>query len=115
MNPFKFAIQGIIESVRTQLNMKIHLVATVAVITAGIFLKINTIEWIAVILCTGLVISVEMINTAIEYIVDFISPEQHEMAGKIKDIGAGAVLVICLTAAVTGLVIFLPKIIALIS
>ncbi len=113
MNPFKFAIQGIIESVRTQLNMKIHLVAMFAAIIAGLFLKINTVEWVAIILCIGMVIAVEMINTAIEYIVDFISPEQHEKAGKIKDIAAGAVLIVCLTAAVTGVIIFLPKIIAL--
>ena len=113
MNPFKFAIQGIYEAIRTQLNMKIHAVAMVAVIIAGFYFRINSGEWIAIILCIGVVLTAELINTAIEYIVDFISPDHHVMAGKIKDLAAGAVLVISIAAAIIGTIIFLPKCMAL--
>ena len=65
-------------------------------------------EWIAVILCIGMVIGAELFNSAIERIVDLVSPQRHPLAGQIKDIAAGAVLICALTALIIGLIIFIP-------
>lgn len=68
-------------------------------------------EWIACLLCMGLVIGTEMINTAIEAVVDLASPQQHPLAAKAKDIAAGAVLIGAILSVIIGIIIFLPKLI----
>ena len=85
----------------------------VGTIIAGFALKISRYEWLAVLILFGLVISFEMMNTAIEGIVDMISPEFNGQAGKIKDIAAGAVLASAIVAVIIGLWIFVPKITAI--
>jgi len=72
-------------------------------------------EWAILILCCGVVIAAEMFNTAFEALVDMISPEWNSKAGLVKDISAGAVLILAITSVVIGLIIFLPKIIALLN
>lgn len=104
-----YAFQGIRHVFGTEANMKIHIIFTFLVIVSGLFFKISTVEWMFCLLCFGLVISMEMINTAIEKLVDYISPEFNSIAGKIKDITAGAVLISAIFAASTGLIIFVPK------
>ena len=112
MNSFKYAIEGFISSFKTERNMKIHILAAIIVIIAGIILKLNTNEWFVCIIAIVMVIAGELFNTAIETIVDMISPEKNEKAKLVKDISAAAVLILAIGALVCGLIIFLPKIIS---
>lgn len=111
VNSFKYAIEGINASFKTERNMKIHVMSMIIVIIAGFILKINLIEWSLCIIAIVLVIGSELFNTAIETIVDMISPEKNKNAKLVKDISAGAVLVFAMGAFVIGLIIFIPKII----
>ena len=110
INSFRYAIEGIISSFKTERNMKIHILAMIVVIIAGIFLKINAIEWMMCAIAISMVIAGELFNTAIETIVDMISPQKNEKAKLVKDISAAAVLVLAIGALVIGLIIFIPKI-----
>lgn len=113
INSFKYAFKGIGSSLKSERNMKIHFAMMVLVIMAGILLNISMWEWITCFILFGLVISLEMVNTAIEIVVDMVSPEYNLKAGHVKDIAAGAVLVNAIVAFIVGLLIFLPKIIRL--
>lgn len=106
---FGFAIQGIAATVKSQMNFRIHLIAAICVITAGFILNINSMEWVVIILTIGMVLALEAINTAIEHLVDLVSPTHHEIAGKAKDIAAGAVLIGAIAAAAIGIIIFGQK------
>ena len=110
INSFKYAIEGSIASFKSERNMKIHVLATIIVVILGLILKINIVEWCFCIISIVLVISAELLNTAIENIVDMISPEKNEKAKLIKDISAGAVLVLAIGAFIIGMIIFIPKI-----
>lgn len=110
INSFKYAIQGILSSFKTERNMKIHIFIMILVIIAGFILKINKYEWIACILCFAVVISGELFNTAIETVVDMVMPYKNDKAKIAKDIAAGAVLTLAIGAAVIGVIIFVPKI-----
>ena len=112
INSFKCAIQGIKQAVKTERNVKIHINIMIIVIIAGIVLKINTQEWIICIILFGLVISLELVNSAIEATVDIAMPEINEKAKVAKDVAAGAVLVSAIASAIIGLIIFIPKVIA---
>lgn len=100
-------------AIKSQHNFRIHLVAAIVAVAGAFFFDISSLEWLAVIFAIGLVFSSEIINTAIEELVDFVSPETHPQAARIKDLAAGAVLACAFTAAIIGLIIFLPKIIDL--
>lgn len=110
---FKYAFEGILIGIKEEQNMKIHITIMILVIIFGIMLKINTIEWIICILLFGLVISMELINTAIENTVDLITKENNQQAKIAKDVAAGAVLVSAIVSSVIGLMIFIPKILAM--
>ncbi len=110
LNTFTYALNGIAKAFATQRNMQIHLVALILVICAGFYFDISSYEWIAIVLCSGLVFCAEIMNTAIEEIVNFISPEKHPKAGLIKDLAAGAVLIMAIAAVVVAAIIFVPKI-----
>ena len=112
INSFKCAIQGIKQAVKTERNVKIHITIMILVIIEGIVLKINTQEWIICIILFGLVISLELVNSAIEATVDIAMPEINEKAKVAKDVAAGAVLVSAIASAIIGLIIFIPKVIA---
>ena len=107
---FKYAFEGILIGIKEEQNMKIHITIMILVIIFGIMLKINTIEWIICILLFGLVISMELINTAIENTVNLITKEKNQQAKIAKDVAAGAVLVSAIASAIIGLIIFIPKI-----
>ena len=111
LNSFKYAFNGIITSFKTEKNMKCHILMMVLVIIAGTLLKISKIEWIICVILFTLVISAELINTAIETIVDMITMEKNEKAKIAKDVAAGAVLVNAIGSTIIGLIIFIPKII----
>ncbi|MDO9153764.1 MAG: diacylglycerol kinase family protein [Paludibacter sp.] len=104
-----FALKGVQHVLVTEANMRIHLIFTVLVIICGFIFKISGTEWMLCLMCFGLVISMEMMNTAIEKYIDFISLKHHAAAGHVKDIAAGAVLISAFIAAIVGLMIFVPK------
>jgi len=110
LNSFKYAIEGFISSFKTERNMKIHILAMVLVILMGAYLGINLIEWCVIALAIALVIGAELFNTAIETIVDMVSPEKNPKAKLAKDISAAAVLALSIGAAIVGAIIFIPKI-----
>lgn len=110
INSFKYAILGIINSFKTERNMKIHIFITLLVILIGFLLKISKIEWILCVFAIAMVISAELFNTSIETIVDMITTEKNEKARMAKDVSAGAVLITAIGAAVVGMMIFLPKV-----
>lgn len=110
---FKFAINGIKYAVKTQLNFKIQLLAVLVAVGAGWYFHISGSEWLAIVLCMGAVLAAELMNTAIETLVDLVSPEFNPKAGMVKDVAAGAVLVIALTALMVALIIFVPKLLSL--
>ena len=109
-NSFKYAIEGIWTSFKTERNMKIHIFIMILVIIAGIILKIDKLEWIICITLFAIVIGSELFNTSIETIVDMVMPEKNKKAKIAKDVSAGAVLVVAIGAAIIGLVIFVPRI-----
>jgi diacylglycerol kinase (ATP) len=102
----EFAIKGWRAALQGQPNLQIHLAITVLVVIAGIILNVSTTDWSILLLCIGLVISAELFNTAIEKLVDIVSPEWSERAGKIKDISAAAVLTASVIALIIGLITF---------
>lgn len=113
VNSFKYAGEGIITSFKSERNMKIHILIMVAVIIFGILLKISKIEWLICVILFSIVVSGELFNTAIETIVDMVSPQKNEKAKIAKDVSAGAVLIEAIGAAIVGGVIFVPKILEL--
>ena len=108
LRSFGYAWKGIRCCVGKEQNLSFHLIVTVLTIIAGFLLDITRTDWMIVILCIGVVIAAELFNTAIEKLVDLVSPERHPIAGQVKDIAAGAVLVCAATAAIIGLVVFIP-------
>ena len=113
INSFKYAIEGIISSFKTERNMKIHVLAMTVVIALGFFFKLDKIEWCFIIIAIASVISAELFNTAIETVVDIVSPERNPKAKLVKDIAAGAVLVVAIDAAIIGFIILGPRVINL--
>ena len=113
MKSFPFAFNGLKILVQEEHNSWIHIAITICVAVAGFLLHISLIEWIALILCIGFVFALELVNSAIENISDFVSPQKNEIIGKVKDLSAAAVLVAAICSAIVGIIVFLPKIIVL--
>ena len=107
---FSFAWKGLHYAFSTQINFKVHTYSAIVAILLGIILKINGQDWLWISLAIGLVLIVELINTAIEVLVDFISPGYHPKAGIIKDVSAAAVLLTAFLSVLIGLMVFVPKI-----
>lgn len=103
---FFYAGRGILSTIASERNMRIHVVAAVLVISLGFYFHITDIEWCLILICTGMVMAAEAFNSAIESLTDLVKPEQHPQAGKIKDAAAGAVLLASVAAAAVGVVIF---------
>lgn len=114
LKSFHYAFNGLRVLVKEEPNSVIHLIAAVLVIVFGILLAISILEWSVLIIAIGLVFVMELVNTAIENICDFISPAQHVQIKRIKDLAAAGVLVSAIIAAFVGLIIFIPKIIQVI-
>jgi diacylglycerol kinase (ATP) len=111
---FGYALNGIWHAAATQLNFRVHLVAALLVVYMGYSLHISTNEWLWIILCIAMVLVAELFNTAIEFLVDLVSPEYNKKAGLVKDMSAGAVLITAICALLVGLIIFVPKLLVLI-
>ena len=107
---FRYAFEGILAAFKEEPNLKFHFLAGFLVILLSVFLNISKEDWIVIIILIGFVIAVELTNTAIEAIVDHVIQRDHPGAKLAKDISAGAVLIVCITAAVVGTLIFAPYI-----
>ncbi|MFN2285424.1 MAG: diacylglycerol kinase family protein [Anaerolineae bacterium] len=105
---FKNAGEGLLHAIRTQRNFRIHLVATVLVVIMGMWLGLPGTSWAILVLMIGMVLVTEMMNTAAEALVDLASPDYHPLAKLVKDVAAGAVLVIAITSVVIGLIVLGP-------
>ena len=105
---FGYAIEGFLFMLKDERNFKIQLTIALITVALGIYFPLQNIEWILLILCIVMVLSAEMINTAIEHIIDETHPKYNSKAKTIKDITAGAVLVISIASLIIGLIIYIP-------
>ncbi|MDX8359550.1 diacylglycerol kinase family protein [Cytobacillus sp. IB215316] len=110
-NSLLFAINGIKHVASRERNFKIHINIAIVVLFLGLFVGLSPIEWVAIIITIGIMLSLEMINTAIERTVDLITTDYHPLAKLAKDISAGAVLLFAIISVMIGILIFLPKLI----
>jgi diacylglycerol kinase len=108
---FRYAFDGFVFALRTQRNLRIHMVIFVGVFALAYWLHVSAVRWGILLVVASLVIMAELFNTAIEVAVDLASPGYHELAKIAKDIAAAGVLVTAFLAFVTGLVIFAPALI----
>ncbi len=110
---FKYAFNGIICLLKQEPNARIHMTMIVVVIAVGLLINLHAAQWCLIVMAAGLVMMAEAMNSAIEKLVDHISPEKKEWAGRIKDLSAAGVLLAAIAAAAVGLLIFIPELIAL--
>jgi diacylglycerol kinase (ATP) len=108
IHSFECAFSGLVHVFKTQPNIWIHLAFTIAVGAVGLWLKINQVQWLVLILVIGLVWTAEILNTALEVIVNIASPERHPLAKLAKDVAAGAVLIAAIVAIVVGIIVLGP-------
>ena len=108
---FKFALEGIIYAFKYEQNILIHFIATIFVIILGLILKISITKWLLLILTISSVISLELVNSAIEAAVDLTTDKIHPLAKIAKDCGSAAVLISAIAAVIIGLIIFIPEIV----
>lgn len=107
---FGYAFEGILTGIRKERNMRIHTVAMILVVFFGTVLGLSATEWCICLALFGLVMALELVNTAVEAVVDLVTEERKPLAKTAKDTAAGAVLIAAIMAAVIGCIIFLPKI-----
>lgn len=112
LRSFVYAGRGVRTILLSQHNARIHATATLAVVTLGVALGVSRLEWLCLILAIVSVWSAEALNTALEFVCDVASPEFHPLVEKAKDVGAGAVLLCAVGAAVVGLLVFAPYVLA---
>lgn len=105
-----YAFNGAQYLLKTESSIKIQFVIAIFVTAAGFYYSISASEWLIQMTCIGLVMSIEGVNTAIEYIADFIHPEHHHKIGRIKDIAAGAVFIASIAALIVAIIIYYPKV-----
>lgn len=113
LRSFRYAFNGIRLLIAKEHNAWIHCFATVCVVIAGFLLEISKMEWVSCVIVIGAVLAAEAVNSAMEAIADFVSPEYSEAIKRAKDMAAGAVLLMAIAAAIVGGIIFFPKLIAL--
>lgn len=110
---FQYAFKGL-KVVVSERNFKLHLLSALACITLGYALKVSPGEWCLLLLCIGGVMALEIMNTAMEKLVDLVSPEWNEVAGKVKDLAAASVLIFSIASLIIGLIIFVPYLLHLV-
>lgn len=103
---FLFAIQGFRTAITTERNIKVMLGGGAFAIVMGFVLRIDLMSWAIILLCCGAVISAELLNTAVETVVDLVSPEFHPLAGRAKDVAAAATWVLAVMVALVGICVF---------
>jgi len=107
---FGYAFAGIKEAIIAERNLRIHLSFTIFVFIMGIWLSLSIVEWLFLLFAIGGMLALEMLNSAIERVVDLVTEEYHPLAKSAKDIAAGAVLLYAIMCVIVGIIIFLPKI-----
>ncbi len=112
LKSFLFAVQGFRFAVSTERNIKVMLGGGAFAVVMGLILQIDLISWAIVLLCCGCVLATELMNTAVETIVDLVSPEYHPLAGHAKDVAAAAVYVLSFLVALVGICVFANAIIS---
>ena len=112
-NSFKYSIAGLKYAYKYEQSMTIHFFMTALVIILGVFFKVSIAEWAILLILIGIILATELINTALEALVDLVSPDYHELAKVAKDCASAAVFVYSIVAALIGLVVFVPKILEL--
>jgi len=105
-----YAIRGIVAVIDTETNMKIHVLAMITIVGLALYVQLSRLDWMILIMCIGWIITMEMINTAIEQFCDFVQDDIDPLIGRIKDIAAGAVLISAITVFIIGFMLFLPYI-----
>lgn len=111
MKRFSYAFNGLRYAFSTQLNFKMHCIMTILVIGLCFYLEISAMEWLWIIAAIAIVFIAELFNTALEVLVDMVSPDYNPKAGIIKDISAAAVLLAAFMALLIGILILVPKLI----
>ena len=107
----KFAFKGALHLLKTESSIQIQFSIAVLVTIAGFYFNISTTEWMLQCFAIGLIMSVEGLNTGLEYLSDFVHPDYHKKIGVIKDISAGAVFIAAITAIIVGILIYYPKLV----
>ncbi|MBV8299146.1 MAG: diacylglycerol kinase family protein [Candidatus Eremiobacteraeota bacterium] len=107
---FGYALAGLRAAWRTQRNVRIHVVLALVVVVLGIVLRFSLLAWAVVALAIGLVLATELLNTALEAVVDLISPQEHPLAKRAKDVAAASVLAASLAALAAGLLVLIATI-----
>ncbi|MFM2308233.1 MAG: hypothetical protein RLY87_353 [Chloroflexota bacterium] len=105
------AFAGLRAAARTERNLRIHALATLCVVLCAAWVDVSLTRWAILVLTIGLVICAELVNSAIERLVDLVQPEYHPLAGEVKDVAAAAVVVTAMTAVVVAGVILLPALV----
>lgn len=113
INSFSYPIRGLKYAYRNEQNLTVDVGISILVAIAGFIFKLNPTEWVVVAFTIGAVISLELVNTAIEAAIDMVTEEYHPLAKVAKDTSAAAVFIIAIVAVIVGLIIFLPKVISL--
>lgn len=109
LKSLRYALAGISQCARLEKNFRLQLLFAITIVLVAAFFKISTSEWIALIFCIMVVLSLEMINSAIEKTCDLVTTEIHPLIKQIKDIAAGAVLLASAGSVVTACIIFIPR------
>ncbi|MEM9364178.1 MAG: diacylglycerol kinase family protein [Bacteroidota bacterium] len=104
-----FALKGMFLLLRTEASIQIQFVIALVVTAAGFYFSISATEWIIQLISIGLVMGIEGANTAIEKLADYVQPEHDKKIGLIKDISAGAVMIVSILASIVGFIIYVPK------
>ncbi|MEM6800125.1 MAG: diacylglycerol kinase family protein [Bacteroidota bacterium] len=110
---FGYAFKGIGTFFKDEAHPKIHLLAALVITALGFYLNLSATEWCLIVICMALVLCAEAMNSALENLTDLASPDPHPLAGKAKDIAAGAVLMTVILGGIVWSIIFIPKLLAL--
>lgn len=112
---FRYAFEGVRTVFQEERNMRSHTFSAIIVILLSLFLPLTLHEWLWILLAVFAIIVMEICNTVVENIIDFISPDYHPLAKKVKDMAAAAVLFTSFFAVITGAIILLPKILGILK
>lgn len=107
----KFAFDGLKYAYKNEQSMTVHIIITILVIMLGVIFKINSLEWIAVVFCIGIMMCLELVNTSIEAVVDLVTEKYNEKAKVAKDVAAAVSVMFSFTSIIIGLIVFIPKVI----
>jgi diacylglycerol kinase len=108
---FKFAFSGLRNLFKHEHNSRLHLIAAILAIAMGFILGISREEWMILVIIIGMVFITEILNSAVESLADYVSPEYNSVIKRVKDYSAAAVLISAITSVIVGSIIFLPKVI----